>query len=141
MLPALGGCLALQPIETVRDVTAEPGLVRQRVRAELERLRLDPSGAADEDALTTRIDSVPVTWTRCRPMLLGDQEDRFRMVTARDREGEVTVALTSVPPVTQVRVTPRYRAAYRNPINGTSFDTPCESSGVLERRLLDAAQG
>jgi hypothetical protein len=74
-------------------------------------------------------------------MLLGDQEDRFRMASARHKAGDVTVALTSAPPVTQVRVTPIFRATYRNPINGTSFDAPCESTGVLERRLLDAAEG
>lgn len=140
VLTGLAGCLLGTPVQTVREVTAEPAVVRQRVLAALERLRLAPVSEGDDDVLRTRIAAVPVAWIRCRPMLLGDQEDRFRMVTARHKEGDVTVALTSTPPVTQVRVSPSYRATYRNPVNGTSFDAPCESSGVLERRLLDAAE-
>ena len=72
-------------------------------------------------------------------MLLGDGDDRFRMVNATSRQGSVAVTTAPAATGTEVRVEPSFSAIYRNPITGTSFEAPCSSTGVLEQKLLDAA--
>lgn len=139
----LAGCAAAPP-ESARAVAAPPAAVAGRVAGALADLRLVPRpAAAGRGGVTAAIANVPTAWAECRPMLVGDSDDRFRMVTAGARHGSVAVSVEAAPASgeTRVRVSPSFAATYRNTINGTSFDARCESTGVLERRLLAAAAG
>lgn len=136
------GCATTALPPPVRDVPVSPEVARARVEDELRRLELQPGPASGQDGIEATIGRASPSWAECRPKLVGGGgDDPYRMSTADVRQGTVTVTFTPTPTGTQVRVTPAFKASYRNPVRGMSFEAPCSSTGELEQRLLDAASG
>lgn len=138
LLMLLAACAGERP-PPVRAVPGTPETADAKVAGALSRLQLVPRPAEAGSGVAASIHSVPASWSICRPMLLADGDDRFRMVNPTSRQGSVTVITSPAATGTEVQVTPMFEATYRNAITGTSFQSACESTGVLEQKLLDAA--
>jgi len=140
---ALVSCATAPPAETDRLVAGPSATVAARIEAALNGLGLRRTqGSAGVIEAETR--QASTAWASCLPVLVSDGDDRRRMVTAEQRRASVQVDLAPAGPGTSgqgttVRVTTRFAAGYRNPSSGYSFERDCDSRGVVERTLLDAA--
>jgi hypothetical protein len=141
LAPLLTACTLGRPIESVREVAAAPATVAERVTAGFQRLGLDEPRDAGGGTLSTRLGHVRTDWARCRARLVSSGDGSRRMATAGRRFGEVAVSLAPVPAGTRVEVETKYTGVYRNTATGYTFQTPCESTGVIENRLVAAAAG
>jgi hypothetical protein len=139
-LLGLAACAAGPPVPADREVAGDPAETRRRIEAELARLDLAPA-AGGADALEARRTGAPAAWADCGPVLLGDGDDRYRMAMADARAATVRVTLAPAPAGTRVAVAVRATGSYRNPFTTYRVDRPCPSTGLVESRLLAAADG
>jgi hypothetical protein len=136
---ALVSC-ATAPPESRRAVAGDPAAVAARIEAELAALGFRRTGGGSGGAIEAEAAAAPVVWARCPPVLVTGGDDRYRMASAGAREGTARVALApAAGRGTAVEVGVDVTARYRNTIRGYGFERPCRSTGVVERRLLDAA--
>jgi hypothetical protein len=135
----LAGC-TLGEADTRRTVPGDAAEVAGRVEAELRRLGfvdLERTGGGIEARALTVEDS----WAVCGPILVGDGDDRYRMVSAERERGTVRVTFAEAPDGVMVAVLPTFAADYRNPNKGIVIPRACRSGGVLEGQILAAAAG
>ena len=139
--PLLAACTLGQPIQSVQEVPAPPDTVAERVAAGFVRLGLDRPSDEGERKLSANLGHVRTNWANCPPRFVGAGDDRRIMATAGRRHGNVEVTLAPVPAGTRVEVHTRYVGVYRNYATGYTFETPCNSTGVVENELVAAAAG
>lgn len=137
--PLVAACTGGALPEPVREVAGPPAVVAERVAGGFRRLGVAAPSAKDDGSLGTTLGHVRTDWARCRPHLVSGGDDRRVLATANRRYGEVTVGLAEVPAGTRVDVQTRYIGVYRNTATGYQFETPCESTGIVEDALLAAA--
>ncbi len=139
LLP-LAGC-TLGSIEHSRTVPEDPATVAERLASELPRLGF-VEVERSPGAVTATAAAVTSGWAICGPILVGDGDDRYRMVGADRRHGSVRVTLTpAAGGGTTVAVFPSFTADYRDPNKGIVLERACRSGGTLEGQLLQAAAG
>jgi hypothetical protein len=133
----LAGCAGGR-VETRRTIPVEPATVAERLVAELTRLgfRRISRGKGLIEAMAG---SVAPSWATCGPILVGDGDDRHRMVSAGQEHGSVRIMLAPATGGTSLAVLARFVADYRNPYTTNSLERACRTTGVLERMLLDEA--
>ena len=138
-LLVLAGC-ATGRVESDRTVKAAPEIAEGRITAELGRLGFRRTGgsAGVIDAISDRSN---LDWSSCPPVLVSAGDDRRVIASPRSRSASVEIAIGGAVASTTVSVTTRFVARYLNPTRGETFVRDCRSTGVLERRLLDAAAG
>ncbi len=137
----LTGCTGA-PIESARIVPADPATVGDRIRASMLPLGLTPTTGQDQTIIGTTTHA-PADWAACGIVLVGrgGGEHSSRRATSVDaRAASVRVALTPAGDGTAVKVRAMFSGAYYNPETAQKFDRPCRSKGVLEARLLAAAE-
>ena len=138
VLLLLAGC-ATAP-ETRRVVPGDPASAGARIAAELTRL-----GFADvmrsDGAVSGRTGSVEQGWAICGPILVGDGDDRYRMVSVGRERAAVQVLLAPAPEGVAITVEPTFVGEYRHPGKGILLERPCRTGGTLERLILAAAAG
>ena len=127
-------------METNRTVPGEPAIVGERVVAELTRLGFRRITKGNGTIAATAA-SVAPSWATCGPILVGDGDDRHRMVSAGREQGKVRIMLAQAGGGTSLAIFADFAAEYRNPYTGTGRERACRTTGTLERVLLDVAAG
>lgn len=144
----LAACAATAPpprVQTARIVAVSPEVAGARVEAALRGLGFSTSGLAASGAPTVRGELVAGSdpgWARCPGIWTNDPFSdlgRSRFVQASGRRTVVVVRTSSLPQGTSVEVDARTLGLYIHAFTGQTVESPCDSTGELERRLLDAA--
>ena len=127
-------------METNRTVPGEPAAVTDRVMAELTRLGFRGITKGNGTIEATAGNVAP-SWATCGPILVGDGDDRHRMVSAGRESGSLRIMLAPAGGGTSLAVVAEFAADYRNPYTTAGLERACRTNGTLERMLLDAAAG
>ncbi len=131
------------PVPTARTVPGSPAEVRARVEAAARRLGLDVS--PEPSGLRAESRSAQAEWAGCDPILVYDRDSetqRSGWASPGARSATVNVSLAPAAPAgTQVTVAARFAATYTNRYVNLPVIAGCDSAGVIERALLDAAGG
>ena len=133
----LAAC-ATAPVEVRREAAGSPEQVTERIAARLTALGLQVSGRS-ATGLTATSQSASPDWARCLPRRVSSGDDRRLMATARTRRATIHVGLTPVDGRTAVEVRAEFEASYNNPTRAETFSAACESTGVIEAAVLEAA--
>jgi hypothetical protein len=139
-LAGCGGAPA-PPVETRRLVAAPPAVAAERVQAALDGLGFAPAGP---DGRRERA-SAPDDWAYC-PIVItrggsgGDDGSGQRdFARPQTRRAEVRVDVLPAGEGSMVSVAADFAATYHHRYRNLPFTEGCQSLGVLEGRLLDAA--
>jgi hypothetical protein len=127
-----------------RDLAVDPGTARDRVAQELRALGF--TLRHDDDPLlplgAELADSDPA-WAECPLALARDPDPEAVRASFERPKGVRTVVvarLTNLAGRTHLSLDVLEVARYRNPYVNLSFEERCRSTGLLETRLLDAAE-
>jgi hypothetical protein len=134
------GCAVAPPaprLETGRQVAAAPEVAGARVRTALDELGF----AAAAPDHTRRRDSAPEDWASCEIVTVRGGESGGQRDFARPQSRSAAVRTSAVADGagSLVTVAADFTAVYHHRYRNLPFGRPCRSSGVLEKRLLDAA--
>jgi hypothetical protein len=138
----VGACAqteAPEPRPAGRTVALAPDTVRAAIAEELRRFGF---AVVTDTTITGRSDAADPAWATCRDALVGDRTADSRRVTWAKpgaRIATVEVATGTTDAATTVSVAARHAARYVDPFLALPFMRSCPSTGVLERRLLEAA--
>lgn len=144
----LAACAATEPppgVQSTRIVAASPEAAGGRVEAALRGLGFTTSGLAGGGAPTVRGElgsGFDPAWARCPGIWTNDPFSdlgRSRFVQAGGRRTVVVVRTSRLPQGTSVEVDARTLGLYTHAFTGQTIESPCDSTGLLEGRLLDAA--
>ncbi len=139
LIGACVGAPAPEPPPASRTVPLASEGVRAAIASELRRLGFV---VATEMTISGRSDAADPAWAACRDALVGDRMGDSRRVTWASpgaRSAAVEVATGTTHAGTTVSVSARHAARYVDPFLALPFTRSCPSTGVLERRLLEAA--
>ena len=99
--------------------------------------------STDQDGmLTGRTAQAPDEWAACGSALVGrggGEHTSARLVSVSSLSADVQVTVMPTGESAAVEVRAAFSASYVNPERGGRFERPCRSKGVLEARLLAAA--
>lgn len=142
---AVAGCAtAGPPPETARTLTVAPGVALERAGEALGRegfaVRADAE-AGGPVLLGERSGPVP-GWARCRSATVGrpfSDSGQTVLVPPAASRSTARLAARSADGGSVLTVAVATAGLYRDPFRGDPFEIPCQSTGALERALLDAA--
>ncbi|MEM9492112.1 MAG: hypothetical protein AAGC55_23395, partial [Myxococcota bacterium] len=102
-------------------------------------VRYDPAAGTIE---ARRIPYPDAGWAYCEPAVVtahfGNNRRPRRTRMALDRSVTLAVSVTESGGMVQVAPRARFTERQINPYRNLPFDAPCQSTGVLEKALLDA---
>lgn len=126
------------PVERSREVTAAPDVARSEVEAKLASLGFNMPEGPGGPARTARASS---DWARCDTVIVsgGSNSSQRDFAEPQTRSASVTASYTPAGSGTRVDIGTSFEATYHHRYRNTAFSEPCETTGELERLLLDAA--
>jgi uncharacterized lipoprotein len=143
VLLTLAGCATTAPgppPPTSREVAASPGTVKARLVERLVGLGFKVTGT---DRVQAESPSASADWAECGRILVEssgtDTSSRMSFEDPQARSATVAAVVTAQGDGSVVALEPGFSATYLNQYKNVTFREPCESTGRLERELLDAA--
>ena len=129
---------------TGRDLAVDPGTARELVESELRALgfTLRQDGGPLSPLAAELADSDPA-WAECPLALARDPDPETSRASFERPESVRTVVIaraTTLAGKTHLSLDVLEVARYRNPYVNLTFEERCRSTGILETRLLDAAE-
>lgn len=137
----------LDPSAAARIVEASPAEAAERAAAALAEAGFATTRLASAAVPTVRGEragGVDPAWAHCPGIWTNDPFSdlgQSRFVQPEGRRAVVLVRASSLPQGTSVTVDLLTIGLYRHAFTGDLVESPCASTGVLERRILDAVAG
>lgn len=150
LIAAVAACQpppSLDAVATARIVRASPAEARARAAAVLRAAGFAVTEFEGSAAPTLRgelaVGGDPA-WAHCSGIWTSDpfsDMGQSRFVQAEGRRAVVVVRTSALPQGTSVEVDLQVIGLYRHAFTGDRVEARCGSTGLLERRILDAAAG
>jgi hypothetical protein len=149
LVAALAACqptVRPEPATSARIVRASPAEAEARAAALLRALGFTVTELASAAVPTVRgelASGVDPAWAHCPGIWTTDPFSdlgQSRFVQAAGRRAVVLVRASALPQGTSVEVDLRTIGLYPHAFTGDTVEAVCDSTGLLERRILDAAQ-
>jgi hypothetical protein len=126
-----------------RDIAGDPATARERVAQELRALGFAVRENDAMPVLRAELAGSDPAWAECPLVLARDPDPEAVRASFERPEGVRTVVvarLTTLAARTHLSLDVLQVARYRNPYVNLLFEERCRSTGILETRLLDAAE-
>jgi hypothetical protein len=143
MLLGLVGCAATPaspPVESQRQHDVAPGVAKARIVQQLVGLGFKVTGT---DQVVGESPAADASWAECGNVLVqssGTSSSSQRQFARPEaRTAHIVASITPRGEGSTVAVTTNFAARYTNRYRNLPFSRPCESTGALERSVLDAA--
>ncbi len=133
-LALLAACAGTPPPPTGATTALAPPAAADRLVQALAAEAVDVERRDDGLRLTTSSER----FVRCLPVTVGGGDSRRVFVQVRERRGSLDIRLAGGEGGTTATWQGQWRGRYDNPVNNTSFEQACESTGALETLLLRA---
>lgn len=135
------------PPAAARIVAASPAQARAQAAATLRALGFSTTELAGAAVPTLRGELATggdPAWARCPGIWTTDpfsDQGRSRFVPAEGRRAVVVLRASTLPQGTSVEIDLRVIGLYRHAFTGDIVESPCASTGELERRILERIAG
>lgn len=140
----LASCASLGPpsVPRVTQVAATPAVVAQRMTKAMQDLGFVVAQGSGPGMISGSSEGAQADWAECPAAFVMDMSGRRQKeYPVSLSSSAVQVTLTPVGEATRVQVGSTFTGSFFDSDTGYSGTSSCHSQGVVEGRLLQAAQG